>query len=81
MILDNGKLKEVDAYYDECAESGASEYQIEESKKATASMNSILGDPDRLKVLAQDFVAHYEKRIAEGSTIKGKATFVFSARD
>ena len=81
VILDNSKLKEIEAYYDECAEAGASEYQIEESKKATASMNSILGDPDRLKALAQDFVAHYEKRIAEGSTIKCKAIFVSSARD
>ena len=81
VILDNSKLKEIEAYYDECAEAGASEYQIEESKKASASMNSILGDPDRLKALAQDFVVHYEKRIAESSTIKCKAIFVASARD
>ena len=47
VVLDNSKLTKIEKYYDECAESGSSEYQIEESKKATASMNSILGDPDR----------------------------------
>ena len=80
VILDNSKLAEIEKYYDECAEAGASDYQIEESKKATASMNSILGDPDRIQALANDFVHHYENRVAEGSTIKGKAIFVASER-
>ncbi|MFZ2657796.1 MAG: type I restriction enzyme endonuclease domain-containing protein [Victivallales bacterium] len=43
-------------------------------------MNSILGDPDRLKAVAGDFVAHYEKRVSEGATIRGKAMFVCSSR-
>lgn len=80
VVLDNGKLREIEQYYDECASAGASEYQIEESKKATASMTSILGDPDRIRALAQDFVGHYEQRVAEGSTLKGKAMFVASER-
>ena len=80
VILDNSKLAEIEKYYDECAEAGASDYQIEESKKASASMNSILGDPDRIQALANDFVHHYENRVAEGSTIKGKAIFVASER-
>lgn len=80
VLLDNGKLKEIENYYNECAEEGTSEYQIEESKKANAKMNVILGDPDRLKALAGDFVAHYEKRVSEGSTVKGKAMFVCSSR-
>ena len=80
VLLDNSKLQEIEDYYEECAEEGASEYQIEESKKATAQMNSILGDPDRIKALAEDFVKHYEKRVSEGSTIKGKAMFVSSSR-
>lgn len=80
VILDNSKLAEIEKYYDECAEAGASDYQIEESKKATASMNSILGDPDRIQALANDFVHHYENRVVEGSTIKGKAIFVASER-
>ncbi len=81
VVLDNSKLDEIEAYYAECADEGASEYQIEESKKASASMTAILGDPDRIRALAQDFVAHYEQRLTEGSTVKGKAIFVCSKRD
>jgi len=80
ILLDNSKLKEIEAYYAKCAEDGASEYQIEESKKATAQMNSILGDPDRIKSLAKDFVEHYDTRVQEGATVKGKAMFVSSNR-
>ncbi|WP_421843810.1 type I restriction endonuclease subunit R [Marinobacter algicola] len=81
VILDNEKLKEIEAYYEQCAEDGASEYQIEESKKASANMNVILGDPDRLRTLAKDFVHHYEQRVEEGATVKGKAMFVCSNRN
>jgi type I restriction enzyme R subunit len=81
VILDNKKLEEIESYYDQCAEDGASDYQIEESKKAAANMTAILGDPDRIKALAKDFVAHYETRLAEGATIKGKAMFVSSKRE
>jgi type I restriction enzyme R subunit len=59
---------------------GANEYQIEESKKAVTQMDKILGDPQRLAVVAKDFVEHYEKRIEEGSTVCGKAMFVCSNR-
>lgn len=81
VVLDNDKLKEIEGYYAECAEQGSSDYQIEESKKASANMNTILGDPDRIKALAIDFVHHYEQRIKEGSTLKGKAMFVCSSRE
>jgi len=80
VLLDNSKLKEIEDYYNKCAEGGASDYSIEESKKVTAQMNTILGDPDRIKALAADFVAHYERRILEGSTVKAKAIFVCSSR-
>ena len=80
IILKNEKLYEIEQYYDTVAEQGANEYQIQESKKATANMNSILGDPDRLEALAEDFVKHYETRVSEGSTVKGKAMFVCSSR-
>lgn len=81
VLLNNAKLEEIEAYYKQCEESGSNEHQIEESKKATSSMNSILGDPDRIRTLAKDFVEHYEQRIKEGSTIKGKAMFVSSSRE
>jgi len=81
VALHNSELKKIEKYYEEAAEEGANEYQIEESKKATATMNSILGDPDRLQALAADFVKHYENRVFEGATVKGKAMFVCSSRE
>ena len=80
VLLDNSKLKEIEEYYAQCADEGASNYAIDTSKKANLQMNSILGDFDRLKSLAADFVGHYEARIAEGSTVEGKAMFVSSNR-
>jgi type I restriction enzyme, R subunit len=80
VLLDCGKLQEIEAYYEQCAEDGSSEYAIEKSKKANAQMNAILGDPDRLQAVAEDFVKHYERRVSEGATIKGKAMFVCSNR-
>jgi len=80
IALQNSELEKIEQYYEEAAEAGANEYQIEESKKQSANMNAILGDPDRLKELAADFVQHYEKRVTEGATVKGKAMFVSSSR-
>jgi very-short-patch-repair endonuclease len=80
VLLNNSKLEEIERYYAECADEGASEYAIEESKKAMANMGSILGDPQRIEALAADFVVHYEKRVEEGSTVTGKVMFVSSSR-
>jgi len=80
VLLNNGKLQEIENYYNRCAEEGTNEYQIEESKKSVAQMNAIIGDPNRLSSLAEDFVNHYEKRVDEGATVKGKAIFVCSNR-
>ena len=80
VLLDNAKLQEIEKYYQQCAEEGTNEYQIEESKRAVTQMERILGDPDRLQTVAEDFIAHYETRIAEGSTVEGKAMFVCSNR-
>ncbi|NHE55795.1 type I restriction endonuclease subunit R [Cyclobacterium plantarum] len=81
VALHNSELEKIEKYYEEAAEAGANEYQIEKSKKATATMNAILGDPDRLLKLAEDFVKHYENRVNEGATVKGKAMFVCSNRE
>jgi type I restriction enzyme R subunit len=80
VILENSKLREIEKYYARCAELGANERQVEKSKQATVQMNSILGDPDRIKALAKDFVSHYEMRVEEGASIVGKAIFVSSSR-
>jgi type I restriction enzyme R subunit len=81
VLLNNSKLEEIEKYYAKCAESGASDYAIEESKKANAKMGHILGDPQRIEALAADFVGHYEKRVGEASTVCGKAMFVSSKRE
>ena len=81
VFLDNKKLTEIEDYYAKCEEEGANEHQIEASKKASASMHAILGDPDRLKALAADFVGHYERRVTEAATVAGKCMFVCSKRD
>lgn len=80
VLLDQAKLKEIEEYYDKCFDDGANSYQIEESKRATARMDVILGTKDRLKLLASDFVSHYETRIAEGASVAGKVMFVCSSR-
>ncbi|MFZ4753754.1 MAG: type I restriction endonuclease subunit R [Chitinophagaceae bacterium] len=81
VLLNNSKLKEIEEYYAKCAEIGSNENQIEQSKKEMAQMYAIIGDPDRLKEVAKDFVTHYENRISEGATVKGKAMFVCSTRE
>ena len=81
VYLDESKLKIIEDYYNKCEEEGANEYQIEESKKTVAKMKEIIGHPDRLDAIAHDFIEHYETRVAEGSTVMGKAMFVCYDRD
>lgn len=78
--LNKIKLQEIEDYYKVCETAGANDYQIDESKRAVTQMDVILGDPKRLKLVAKDFVEHYEKRIEEGATVKGKVMFVASSR-
>lgn len=81
VALKNGELEKIELYYEEVEKAGANEYQIEKSKNESANIYAILGDPDRLKAVAEDFVNHYESRISEGATVKGKAMFVSSSRE
>lgn len=81
VFADREKLALIEKYYEECEVAGANEYQIEESKKKAATIKSVLGHPDRLRAVAQDFVAHYEARVAENATVAGKAMFVCADRE
>mgnify|MGYP003670357709 FL=1 len=81
VLLDGKQLDLVEKYYKECEEAGTNEYQIDKSKTAMASMSTILGDPDRISAIANDFVEHYDNRVEEGTTQKGKAMFVCSSRE
>ncbi len=80
VILSEEQAKEIQKYYDKCAEQGANPDQIEESKRAMSSMTAILGHPDRIKKLAADIVDHYEKLTAEKPEIIQKAMIVCADR-
>ena len=80
VLLDNDKLREIEEYYAKCAEDGANEYQIEESKKALTHLEEIIGNPDRLQAVAEDFIKDYEERLLEGTSVKGKVMFVCANR-
>ena len=53
VILSEDDAKEIQKYYNLCAEQGANEEQIEESKRAMSRMTAILGHPDRLKKISR----------------------------
>ena len=59
VLLDNEKVKEIESYYKRCADDGATEEDIEASKKAMSSMEVILGEPSRLERLAVDIHDHF----------------------
>jgi len=44
-------------------------------------MSILLNSPDLIHRLAVDFVQHYERRVEEGSTVKGKAMIVCATRE
>lgn len=75
--LDDAKLKEIDAYYDDIAKQGVSEDIIEESKSKLSSMEVIIGDDDRLQLLAKDIIEHYNER---KDILSGKAMIVCMSR-
>ncbi|CAN5651769.1 type I restriction endonuclease subunit R [soil metagenome] len=81
VVLNNSELEKIEKYYEQAAEEGANEYQVEQSKEESAKMNAILGDPKILNSIAKDFVQHYDNRVLEGATVKGKAMFVCSSRE
>lgn len=80
VMLDQEKVRQIEEYYAQCERKGSNEHQIEESQKAVAKMEVIIGDPDRLRSVAEDFIRHYETRASEGATVAGKAMFVCSNR-
>ncbi len=59
VLLDKNKVKEIEDYYKKCADDGATIEDVEASKKAMSSMETILGEPFRLERLATDIHNHY----------------------
>ena len=80
VILSEEQAKQIQKYYEACAEQGSTEEQIEKSKSAMAHMKAILGHPERLKKLATDIVLHYEALCNEKPEIVQKAMIVCADR-
>lgn len=78
--LDTNKVQEIEQYYENAVQEGASEYQVEASQKSIAKMEAVLGDEDRIKAIAKDFIHHYESRLDEKASVAGKAMFVCASR-
>ncbi|UMB59901.1 type I restriction endonuclease subunit R [Lutibacter sp. A80] len=73
--LDAKVGSDIDTLVDEI--SGATEEQLEKSKKKNATINAIVGHPDRLKDVAEDIVFHFEAR---QKVFEGKAMIVGMTR-
>lgn len=78
--LDYNKVQEIETYYENVMREGASEYHVEASQKSIANMEVVLGDKDRIKAIAEDFIEHYENRVEENATVAGKVMFVCASR-
>lgn len=80
VLLDQKKVKQIEAYYQKCAEDGATAEDIEASKKAMSSMEIILGEPSRLERLAVDIHDHYTAACTNDPQRVQKAMVVCSNR-
>ncbi len=80
VLLDQEKVHQIEAYYKQCAEDGATAENIEASKKAMSSMEVILGEPSRLERLAVDIHDHYVSSCANDPDRVQKAMIVCSSR-
>lgn len=80
VLLDNDKVKEIEDYYSKCADDGATEEDLNTSKKAMSSMEVILGDPARLERLATDIHDHYVSSCEKDPDRIQKAMIVCSNR-
>ena len=76
VAVSDEQAREIEKYYDRCAEEGSTIEQINASKIAMSKMTAILSHPDRIKKLAADIVGHYERLCAEKPKIVQKAMIV-----
>lgn len=80
VLLNGDKVKQIEDYYRLCSDEGATEKDIVASKKAMSSMEVILGEPERLKRLAEDIYNHFTKSIDADPERKQKAMIVCANR-
>ena len=76
--LDAETLRKLDDEYELLASEGATEDQIESSKKEMAHMEGILGAPATIESLCQDILKHYEEN--RQYELTGKAMIVAYSR-
>lgn len=76
--LNQKLLDEIDDYYQYLeTEEGVEDYKIAESKKTMATMKQIIEDSDRLEMIVEDIIKHYEEIEA---TVANKAMVVAYSR-
>lgn len=80
VLLDTKKVQEIEAYYKKCADDGATEEDMEASKRAMSSIEMILGEPSRLERLADDIHDHYTSACEQDPDRIQKAMVVCSNR-
>ena len=80
VLLNQEKVKEIEAYYARCAEEGSTKEDIANSKKAMSSLEVLLGEPERLDKLAVDIHDHYVASVANDPNRIQKAMIVSSNR-
>lgn len=80
VALAEDQMLAIEEYYKHSLEHGANEYQVEKSKRELSKLDVIIGNEGRLDKVSDDFIAHYEARVAEGATVAGKAMFVCANR-
>ena len=74
--LDEAKMEIVDRYYADQLNNGTNKYEVNESIKEMSKVRTIIDNDSRLNLIIDHFIKHYEERVKEGSTVKGKAMFV-----
>ena len=80
IVLDSNKAQEIEDYYSQCEDEGATEEMVDRSKRAMSKLEVILGDDDRLERMAKDIVRHYESYVSEHAGVVTKAMIVSSTR-
>ncbi|MBQ9388895.1 MAG: type I restriction endonuclease subunit R [Synergistaceae bacterium] len=80
VFLDGDKAEEIERYYRQCADDGATQEDIAKSKKAMSSMEIILGEHSRLERLAEDIHDHYTASLANDPERIRKAMIVCANR-
>ncbi len=76
--LDDDTLRMIDDEYELLAEEGATEAQIEKSKREMSHLEEILGAPATIESLCKDIISHYEEN--RQYELTGKAMIVAYSR-